>query len=83
MARNQHLDEFMKSFLHEALTFDDVSLVTQYADFLPQETDISSRLTTRINLNIPLVSAAMDTVKKPRWPLPWLCSGVSALFTAT
>ena len=62
MARNHKLIEFMQSFPHEALTFDDVSLVTQYADFLPQETDIASRLTTRIALNIPLVSAAMDTV---------------------
>jgi len=52
----------MAQFPHEGLTFDDVLLVTRYADFLPQDTDISSRLTTRINLNIPFVSAAMDTV---------------------
>lgn len=59
---NRFVDEFMQSFPNEALTFDDVSLVTQYADFLPSETDISTRLTTRISLNIPFVSAAMDTV---------------------
>ena len=52
----------MDQFPYEGLTFDDVSLVTQYADFLPEECDISSRLTSRISLNMPLVSAAMDTV---------------------
>lgn len=59
---NQYVDEFMRAFPYEALTFDDVSLITQYADFLPEETDISTRLTERIALNIPFVSAAMDTV---------------------
>lgn len=59
---NPAIDAFMRQFEHEGLTFDDVSLVTQYADFLPDETDISTRLTTRIRLNIPFVSAAMDTV---------------------
>jgi len=62
MARNTHLDQFMETFPREALTFDDVSLVTQYADFLPAEADISSRLTSRVRLNMPFVSAAMDTV---------------------
>lgn len=46
----------------EGLTFDDVTLVTQYADFLPAETLIATRLTSRITLNTPFVSAAMDTV---------------------
>lgn len=44
------------------LTYDDVSLVTQYADFQPSETDLSSPLTREIMLNVPFVSAAMDTV---------------------
>jgi len=52
----------MEQFMFEGLTFDDVSLVTNYADFLPEETDTSTRLTTRIRINIPIVSAAMDTV---------------------
>ncbi len=59
---NIHLDRFMKNFSELGLTFDDVSLVTQYADFLPAETDISSRFSRRITLNAPFVSAAMDTV---------------------
>lgn len=59
---NLYLKKFMDTFPHEGLTFDDVSLITQYADFLPAETDISSKLTRNINLKIPLLSAAMDTV---------------------
>ena len=42
MNRNEYLHKFMDQFLFEGLTFDDVSLITQYADFLPPETDISS-----------------------------------------
>ena len=62
MRGNAYLDAFMEKFVHEGLTFDDVSIVTQYADFLPHDADISSRLTSRINVNMPFVSAAMDTV---------------------
>ena len=62
MSQNKYLDKFMGTFPHEGLTFDDVSLITQYADFLPGDTDITSRLSTNINLNIPFISAAMDTV---------------------
>jgi IMP dehydrogenase len=49
-------------FLFEALTYDDVLLVPAYSEVLPRETDTSSILTSNIKLNIPLVSAAMDTV---------------------
>ena len=56
------MQEFMQSQGHEALTFDDVSLVTQYSDFLPNEAEIGTRFTRNIALNIPFVSAAMDTV---------------------
>ena len=62
MARNQFIDAFMQQFPFEGLTFDDVSLVTQYADFLPDDAHIDTRFTTRIRLNMPFVSAAMDTV---------------------
>ena len=48
--------------LVESLTFDDVMLLPGYADFLPREADLSTFLTRRIRLSIPLVSAAMDTV---------------------
>ena len=59
---NSNTTALMAQFPHEGLTFDDVSLITQYADFLPHETSISSRLSARIPLNIPFASAAMDTV---------------------
>ena len=50
----------------EALTFDDVLLVPQESEVLPQETDLHTRLTRDIKLNIPLLSAAMDTVTEAR-----------------
>lgn len=46
----------------DALTFDDVSLLPDYSEVLPHETDIGTRLTREIVMNIPLTSAAMDTV---------------------
>ncbi|HNP07857.1 MAG TPA: IMP dehydrogenase, partial [Cyclobacteriaceae bacterium] len=49
-------------FLFEALTYDDVLLVPAYSEVLPRETDISTHLTGKIKLNIPVISAAMDTV---------------------
>ena len=48
--------------MKEALTFDDVLLVPQLSSVLPRDVDITSRLTKNIRLNIPLISAAMDTV---------------------
>lgn len=49
-------------FLFEALTYDDVLLVPAYSEVLPRDADTSTRLTRNIRLNIPIVSAAMDTV---------------------
>lgn len=51
-----------KKLLYEALTYDDVLLQPGYSDVLPRETEIITQLTNKIQLNIPLVSAAMDTV---------------------
>lgn len=51
-------------FLFEALTYDDVLLQPGYSDVLPRDTDTSTQLTRNIRLNIPLVSAAMDTVSE-------------------
>ena len=45
-----------------ALTFDDVLLEPQSSDILPKDVDLNTRLTKKINLNIPIISAAMDTV---------------------
>ena len=46
----------------EGLTYDDVLLVPQYSEVLPRDVDISSNLTRKIKLNVPIISAAMDTV---------------------
>jgi len=52
--------------LPEALTFDDVLLVPSYSEVLPSDTDTRTCLTRKIALNIPIVSAAMDTVSESR-----------------
>ena len=52
--------------LGKALTFDDVLLVPAYSQVLPRDTDLSTPLTRHIRLNLPLVSAAMDTVTEAR-----------------
>jgi len=52
--------------IQKALTFDDVLLVPAYSEVLPRDTSLATRLTRRIALNIPLVSAAMDTVTESR-----------------
>ncbi len=56
----------MNKILGEALTFDDVLLLPQESNVLPREVDVSTRLTRAIKLNIPLISAAMDTVTEAR-----------------
>ena len=52
--------------ISEYLTFDDVLLIPSFSEVLPKEVDISTQLTREIRLNIPLVSAAMDTVTEAR-----------------
>lgn len=52
--------------LHKALTFDDVLLVPAHSTVLPRDVSLATRLTRTISLNIPLVSAAMDTVTEAR-----------------
>jgi len=52
--------------LGKALTFDDVLLVPAYSNILPKDTSLATRLTRDITLNLPLVSAAMDTVTEAR-----------------
>jgi len=46
----------------EALTFDDVLLVPQYSEVLPRDVNLKTQLTKKVSLNVPLISAAMDTV---------------------
>lgn len=52
--------------LRDALTFDDILLVPGYSDFLPKDADLSSNVTRNLGLNLPILSAAMDTVTEWR-----------------
>jgi IMP dehydrogenase len=61
MATNSIANSIQKNFI-EGLTFDDVLLVPAYSEILPRDVDIKTRLTNEITLNIPMLSAAMDTV---------------------
>jgi len=60
------VDSFFKPLGERSITFDDISLLPSYADFLPKDADVTSRLTRRIKVNIPFVSAAMDTVTESK-----------------
>ena len=53
-------------FFGEGLTFDDILLVPAKSEILPNEVDLSTNLTEKIKLNIPLMSAGMDTVTEHR-----------------
>ena len=57
---------FADKFAKEGLTFDDVLLVPQKSDIMPKMIDLSTNLTKKIKLNIPLMTAAMDTVTEAR-----------------
>ena len=59
---NKNKKEFQRENFEEGLTYDDVLLVPQYSEVLPREVDTTSFLTRKIKLNVPIISAAMDTV---------------------
>ena len=56
----------MLRIAQDALTFDDVLLIPGYSEVLPNQVSLKTRLTKGIELNIPLISAAMDTVTEAR-----------------
>src|ERR1051325_2971241 len=61
MATNSIANPSQKNFI-EGLTFDDVLLVPAFSEILPRDVDIKTKLTKDITLNVPMLSAAMDTV---------------------
>ncbi|OOS03680.1 inosine-5'-monophosphate dehydrogenase [Moraxella cuniculi DSM 21768] len=56
----------MLRIAYDALTFDDVLLLPAYSEILPKQTNLTTRLTTDIQLNLPIISAAMDTVTESK-----------------
>ena len=64
-----------EKFQFEALTYDDVLLLPGYSEILPRDTDTSSQITRNIRLNIPLVSAAMDTVSEAKLAIAMALEG--------
>ncbi|MFA9203686.1 MAG: IMP dehydrogenase, partial [Flavobacteriales bacterium] len=56
----------MLTIVQEALTFDDVLLLPAFSNVLPKDVSLKTRLTRSIDLNIPLISAAMDTVTEAK-----------------
>ena len=56
----------MGKIIGEGITFDDVLLVPAYSEVLPNDVDLTTKLTQKIKLNIPLMSAGMDTVTEHR-----------------
>jgi IMP dehydrogenase len=62
----QSVNTYDEKFAKEGLTFDDVLLIPGYSEVLPRNTDVSTQLSERICLNIPLISAGMDTVTTSR-----------------
>lgn len=67
----------------EALTFDDVLLVPAHSTVLPNTADLSTQLTKTIRLNIPMLSAAMDTVTEARLAIALAQEGGIGLSTKT
>ena len=61
----------MGQIIGEGITFDDVLLVPSYSQVIPNQVDLTTWLTKKIKLNIPMMSAGMDTVPGLRqWPVP-------------
>ena len=66
MSMAQNADSFEQKFAKESLTFDDVLIIPAASSVLPREVSTVTRFTRGINLNIPIISAAMDTVTEAR-----------------
>jgi len=65
--------------IEETLSYDDVLLLPGYADFLPAETDVSTRIVGEIRLKVPILSAAMDTVTEDRLAIALALHGGSGV----
>jgi len=68
-------DQFFPAFAHVGLTFDDVTLATLYSEILPRDTQLNTRLADSLQLNIPVISADMDTVTESRMAIAMALNG--------
>jgi len=68
-------DAFFPSFAQIGLTFDDVTLATQYSEVLPRETQLETVLAETLRLNIPIISSDMDTVTEARMAIAMALNG--------
>jgi IMP dehydrogenase len=68
-------DAFFSSFNSLALTYDDVTLATLYSEVLPRDTQLEVRLAEKLTLNIPIISADMDTVTESRMAIAMALNG--------
>ena len=73
----------MGTIIGEGITFDDVLLVPAYSEVIPNQVDLSTYLTKKIRLNIPMMSAGMDTVTEHRMAIAWRVRVVLVSFTKT
>ena len=71
----------MGTIIGEGITFDDVLLVPAYSKVIPNQVDVTTYLTKKVKLNIPLMSAGMDTVTEHRMAIAMARQGVLVLFT--
>ena len=70
----------MAKIIGEGITFDDVLLVPHYSDIIPNEVDLSTNLTKNIRLNIPFISAGMDTVTEHHMAIAMArCGGIGII----
>ncbi|MBM3887586.1 MAG: IMP dehydrogenase [Verrucomicrobia bacterium] len=72
-------DEFFPANARLALTFDDVTLATQFSEILPRDTVLETRLADGLHLNIPIISADMDTVTESRMAIAMALNGALGL----
>jgi IMP dehydrogenase len=71
----QPADDFFSAHRGLALTYDDVTLATQFSEILPRDTQLDTSLAESLNLNIPIISADMDTVTESRMAIGMALNG--------
>lgn len=71
----QSADQFFQNNLPVGLTYDDVSLATLYSDVLPRQTNLATRLSNSLELQIPIISSDMDTVTESKMAIKMALNG--------